>query len=313
MADFFAYKYEFMPDNKTEGNLFSQDSQKPVDEDYIRKLWGESIEQGKTLPLSRKKRGEVRSVNAVVLACKQDISCLAVHNVKDLKQWEELANEPIRLVSHPHCKVIVDNRKGVQQILVEKSEAFNYNAQTAMKMLASYMGNLLSEYRYKVKVWGKYVARDTWKVVEEQYRSGHPVICVSFTIGSRGQTDIDSNDMYKAAYWYNSNMGGAYTFIKTQAKSRGELAFREANEDCRQLVHILANNGYNLTIKFRGGGVHKSNEQTIALFEMPPGADNDFRFGQLETGIPRLVEWLNDIRKPLKNTYKDVEIGIEEG
>jgi len=313
MAVFVAYKYEFMH-SQTEGSLFDTEAGEKVSEETVRFKWSSFLNPKSDLRLYRKVNGEIQAANAWVVANKNDIVILTVHNVKNLEQWKYMASEPEKLLSYPHCKVIIDNRKGVQQILVERSEAFNYNPETARKMLEKCMNDFAIELRYTVKFFGKYVAKDTWKVVEEQRQNGHPVISISFSIGSRAQADIDEDDICKAAVWWNGLTGAAFSTITTHAKSKGELAFMEASEDCRRIVQILANNGYNLTVRFRGGGVHKSNSQVTALFEMPQEADFDFINGQLAFGgKSKLVDWLDDIRNPSKYSYKDVEIHSERG
>lgn len=155
--DFYVYKLEFEKDTQT--NLLAGDTK--VDKEFVRQKWGECF-NNRSLELAKEKAGQSVPVFAPVMAYHDDVAVLMVHNLKTVKQWDKLADEPNLLDSFPHCYAIIDNRVNSPQILIEKNDAFGTNPHKAMQMLRKYANCFLLEYGYEIKLYYKYRIGDIY-------------------------------------------------------------------------------------------------------------------------------------------------------
>lgn len=285
-----------------------------LDAEAMRCSWTETLRKANVLMLKKQKRGAQVPVSCYVVGRQGDVFLLAVHDIKNLKQWKELEEKPTELESFPHCKVIVDNRRGVQQILVEKTgEAFGGNPEKPIDMIKNYIDQLYKDVECTVKINAKVLAADVWQAVKTFQDMGRRVTSVSFKMGSEEQVDVTNEEQAEFLRYlskYNQIMGGAVAEFKSLAgNSKTGMAFCEANEDCFNLVRLIANNGYELVVRFSGRSVYRSKKKNaVAMFSLPDGFDKDFTTGvRMLDGELELVKWLDEIRINSEK-YSDSEI-----
>ncbi|MDD4533883.1 MAG: hypothetical protein PHC48_05345 [Prevotella sp.] len=308
MSDYCNYKYEFELSNQ---RWAFKENGEPMDAEAMRKKWSETLSNGAALLLNKMVRGEHVPVSCYIIGKQEDVFVLMVHNVKSIKQWRELAEKPDEIESFPHCKVIVDNRKGVQQILVEKNEAFNSKPDGPIKIIKNYIDQQYAELECTVKMSKKVLVGDVWKTVNEFRKNGHNVTSVSFKIGSQEQVDATNEpeaELVKTLVKYNQIMGGAGAMFKSFANSKTDMDFCELNEDCVNLVKVIANNGYDLEVHFSDHSVYRSKKQTIATFPLSESFIYNFQHNTrtMDNSL-ELVNWLDYIRTNSEN-YCNVEV-----
>lgn len=308
MTDYCNYKYEFEPSNQKW--VFKENGEK-VDAEMLRQKFSKHLTDANVLAMSKMIKGQVVSLSCYVIGRRGDVFILALHNVKSIKQWQEMKDEPEKLTSLPHCKVIVDNRDGVQQILVEKNEAFDGKPDSAIKIIKEYMDQLYQALECSVKISAKMLVCDVWKAVNMRRENGQRVTSVSFKIGEKDQIDTTSGEakeLLECMSKFNQKMGGALAEFRSSAKSKSEMAFIETNKDCFNLVKLIANNGYEMIIRFSSGGQYNTKKQSTATFKVLENIVSDFIDGQKTIeGKFRLEIWLDNIRSNSEE-YSDVTI-----
>lgn len=309
MAEFRVYKYEF--EKTEERDLFRKETGEEVNEEYIRKEWGKMLHG--ILDLQRDKKGEMIPIGAHVLAHHGDIALLAVHNVKTVKQWEEMAEEPNLLESNPHCYAIIDNRPGVQQLLIEKNEAFGKSATPAHMIEHFITSKLVKELSYRVKLYFKVLEDEIWDLVESNQKAGFEVTQVIFKLRNGKQMDEAGGKNFAKIMKELNALQRKYKDltpgITLDADANGITSLLK--EDYMELVHLAANNGYDLEVKFKGAAsyVRKNGERkaTIAMFTLDDIYINEFETQSLSLwGDYDLVKWLDNIRD--NKAYKDVQL-----
>lgn len=306
MADYCNYKYEFEPSSQKW--IFRSTGQQ-LDAEAMRRRWSEDLTKVPILYLSKKVGGTFISVPCHIIGKQGDVFLLAVHNVKSLKQYKEMEDTPTCLESYPHCKVIVDNRRGVQQILVEKNEAFNGKPAMPIKMIKEYIDHLYQGLECTVRMSSKILAGDVWKAVKVFQANGQRVRSVSFRIGQQDQVDCPDEEMaelLRSLSQYRQIVGAAMAEFRALSDSTTHIAFSDLNDDCKRLVEVIGNNGYDLEVRFTNRGVYKSKKYAVATFRLPDNIDNDFIAGhKMLDGELALVKWLDKIRTN-NDEYTDV-------
>lgn len=311
MIDFCNYKYEFVPSST---HWIFKGTGEQLNAETMRSRWSRELTEMPILILKKQKRGGEVPVSCYVIGRQGDVFLMAVHDIKNLKQWKEMEEKPTELESFPHCKVIVDNRQGVQQILVEKTgEAFGGNPEKAIAMIKSYIDQLYKDMECTVKISAKVQATDVWEAVKTFQDMGRKVTSVSFKMGSQEQVDVTNEEeaeILRNLSKFNQIMGGAVAEFKSSVgKSKTDMAFCEANKDCFNLVRLIANNGYELVVRFSGRSVYQSKKKnSVAMFCLPDGFDKRFIAGErMLDGEIELVKWLDEIRINSEK-YSDSEI-----
>ena len=131
MAIFAIYKYDFRL--AEEGNLFLKGTTDKL-LDKAQEIFNGFLTGDKPFPLQMPKRDKtsVRLENEVT--CKRgDICLLLICNEKSKKFMEKKDEQEI--FYHPGCYVIIDNRKGVANIAIERTPAFDSNPDKVCQLL----------------------------------------------------------------------------------------------------------------------------------------------------------------------------------
>jgi len=303
--DFYVYKLEFEKDSQT--NLLNNGV--AFDLSAARKKWGENIRSG-SLPLAFINGSERIPAFAPIDAFHDDVALLRFHNVKSVKQWEMLANEPNRLSSFPHCVAIIDNREGHQQVLIEKNEAFGCNPHKAMIMLSEYANNFLMDYGFKINLYSKCRKGEIWDLVKVNESAGHPVKSVKFILRNLGQIEYGDipisksrKSQFKSLAKAQREYGCAVTEITHKAaKDKGLSIYQQLGSDFVEMLAVADENGYDLELAFHGAPKHVRHngkgKTSSALYTMPAECYSSFLSGQLNTsGSFNMLEWMDEIRK----------------
>ena len=314
MANFLAYKYEFERDAALSSGL-STSIQEQIDEENIRKKWGEKIDPEicKEWEHSIKKRGELYLTHTNPQVLHHDIGIGMTHDVKGVKIWEELKANPLIASSFPHGTVIFDNRAHVQQLLIQQGEAFR-DANVATRRIEEYMNDFLRAYGYKVKLYSKYHAADTWEVVERNDKRGNGVKSFQFKIRNTAQMDGDAKDialMESISAWQQIVGSSIAKFSAESADKLHPLQVSRANEDCRRLFLLTARNGYTLEIEFYDGLKYSNDESSAAVIKIEDSVLNHYMLHREQAAeATELGHLLDIIRDP--KIYKDHEFNKDK-
>lgn len=303
--DFIVFKYEFEKNSQTK--LFKKETNEHVDEEFIRKEWGKILQTLHPLPLTKKSKGAWVEVKAHVQVYSEDIAVLAVHNITNVKQWEEMAEKPTELESYPHCCVIIDNRKQVQQILVEKSSSFSSKPDLAMWMVHDFIAQTFDTYGFTVSIKAKFYAGDAWNFIDDQAKRGHRITYMGFRIGAVKQADSTKKEaeLINAMLTLKQITGAALADFKIQTLSmESGLQLQRANHDCEALFNVIARNGYTLNIHSSNGEKFQNTEATKACFAINPLSISAFCEGRTSSDDINLIKRLDEIRN-IKGEYKD--------
>ena len=310
MATFQIYKLLFI--RSREGNLLSAMDGETAYSKAQELL--ESVLSG-TLPITKEKRDKtVVSLENYVEAKRNGVTVMVVCNEKNHRYKEKMTDQ--ELVYHPGCRVIVDNRPGVAQIAIERSQSFDWKTDTVRDKLEEALNKLFDKYQLRVEIRAKKRQGTFWEIVEEQTKMDDRIESVTFEFPDTdkvGPVDAPQstigmlsvfkqiNDMLDAAC-------GTYTWLSSKDKA---LKLDRTREDVSALVGLCCQNGYNIKVQFKRLGYYRFGESIRALSLLDDETLNNFIHGQTSIGKDvsaswQLMQWLDDIRKATDN-YTDEE------
>ena len=140
MAVFQLYKLLF--NRSREGNMFAT-----MDNETAYNKAQELLEDMLTgaLPITKEKRDKsVVKLENYIEKKRDGITIMVVCNEKNHRYKEKMAEQ--ELVYHPGCRVIIDNRQGVAQIAIEKSQSFDGKTDTVRDKVEEALNKLFDKH-----------------------------------------------------------------------------------------------------------------------------------------------------------------------
>ena len=102
-----------------------------------------------------------------------------------------------------------------------------------------------------------------------------------------------------------SQLGGAKATLQVDAPRKKELIKRKLR-DIKQMVSLVASNGYSLKVVFSDGRSYTCNDWMLADFDMEDKTLKDFYYGQMNNFFEfEIFHWLDEKRIETKDYYDD--------
>lgn len=287
MAKFIVYTYQFgpiVPDKQ----MLPFEPETPIDADALMARKGEIFEQifadFKRVRIFEGKESEPKMLPIEGVNNKQFI----LFHLGDPKQidLEEISEEGkfvhSSAPSAPHCLIIIDNRKDVQRIYIEKKRAaFNANTDSIAKILErSFNCQLRKEHLY-MKINHEYSSTAFWKFIQSR---PHGIKSIIFKIPYPNLGRI--SDTRRLLAEVNRSVNSDAT-LKLEAAKRGILSgVTPDNPYISGLVEASAQSGAIISVKGAGDkGYTKCGEKEHKNMDLPERISNltqeDFSNGNL--------------------------------
>ena len=306
MAVFAIYKYDFRL--AEEGNLFIKGTTDKL-LDKAQELFNGFLTGDKPFPIQMPKRDKtsVRLDNEVT--CKRgDVCLLLVCNEKSKKIMEKKDEQEI--FYHPGCYVIIDNRKGVANIAIERTPAFDSNPDKVCQLLEKAINDkfLIEEIGLKIEIRSKVREATLWEMVDHQTHDYNDVITkVVFSFPNpKKVAGIDANYKMKKKLAVMASITNALNGVKgsyhVEAEKGETLRLEQTQEDLAQMVHLCSRNVYDISVHFKYYGVYRFGSEEKAQSVIKDEFIENFKMGQLaildngEKGF-EMEQWLNDVRR----------------
>ena len=287
MAKFIVYTYQFgpiVPDKQ----MLPFEPETPIDADALMARKGEIFEQifadFKRVRIFEGKESEPKMLPIEGANNKQFI----LFHLGDPKQidLEEISEEGkfvhSSAPSAPHCLIIIDNRKDVQRIYIEKKRAaFNANTDSIAQILErSFNSQLRKEHLY-MKINHEYSSTAFWKFIQSR---PHGIKSIIFKIPYPNLGRI--SDTRRLLAEVNRSVNSDAT-LKLEAAKRGILSgVTPDNPYISGLVEASAQSGAIISVKGAGDkGYTKCGEKEHKNMDLPERISNltqeDFSNGNL--------------------------------
>lgn len=299
MATFAIYK--FLLKNNL-GNLFTK-------EDPSLKTAQAKLREAMKQPFNLRKimqDGQSEPYSMTILRNDNDIVIMRLSNPKS-KQLVNINQEDYGVTTFPTCHVIIDNRDGVGQIVIEQcSESFGKHTDKVRDLLEIWLKTALEDYKLDIEIRAKMRVGEFWDVVNENIRLNDPVKSVKFTFPNPKQvTPVASPSpqmtegliqLEKMGRAMNA-LSGVLTYV---AEKDASLNLDQTQEDMANMVMLCCENGYDLQVTFRKYGLFRCGDEGRLIQDMNPLTLMHYVKGEPEIGEDgiqayELIHWLDDV------------------
>lgn len=265
-----------------------------------------------SLPVYKKvKNGESIMLQYTVEKKMNGVTLMQLCDEKEMKYKE--GHEDVEITAHPGCYVIVDNRPGVLQMVVEHVAAsFEGETDKVRDLIEETLNSLFEEYGLTVIINQKWHPGDFWEAIEEQsVRHNDTIRKVVFDFPNPervGPIDPPNDLAHQKLILLNTltqatnAAKGSLSLVSDKEKA---LRLERTQEDIAGMVALCSNNGYDITVMFENYGKYR-NESYINAFEVLDDAViEEFRNGQRSIegvdGNFLLIQWLDDVLELTKD------------
>ena len=220
--------------------------------------------------------------------------------------------DEMELVHHPGCHVVIDNREGVAQVAIERSEAFANNPDKVRDLLQEALCKAMARFELTVELRAKMREREFWDMVNEQREQfKDPIQKVVFDFPNPENTvPVDASGQMIERLALLSAVTAATNAAKGSLNLMSDknkvIQLEQTKEDFAQLVTLCSMNGYDIAVHFKRYGVYRYGRTVKALDTIKKDVLHEFKTGQMQMGktvegVFELIRQLDDIRFRTEN------------
>ena len=268
-----------------------------------------------------KRRGEgVDKYPCHVLAHDSHLIYLRLENVKDVTVYEShptagpIPNiEKKKIPSLPPCNIIIDNREGKYQIVIEiYSPAWN-NTNIVRDILQENWNRELEKFGLSIKIWSKMRRSEFWNYVsyrqkkEKRYIKKLTFRFPNAMVRPSIETSIGLSNHLKTLMSMINSLGAGMGELTIHPETDSRL-LKKKLADIKNMVALCSSNDYSLSLTFDDNITYNCNENLKA--ELPlntPKILDEFENGEktllFEYNIERWLDWVIEQTK----YYQDAE------
>lgn len=313
MPTFAIYKMLFS--QATQRSLLAEDGRTNLDcaQDYL-----EEVLDSK-LPISKENKDNTLTPLENDIEARHDrVTLLVICNEKTHKYKEKMTE--MELVHHPGCYVVIDNREGIAQVAIERSDSFKNNPEKVRELLERALSKAMARFELTVELRAKVREREFWALVEEQnmvYQDPIKKVVFEFPNPEKKKpVDVPDDAMKSMAYlnMLTAATNAAKGTLNLLSDNDSVIQLERAKTDFAQLVALCTRNGYEISVYFQRYGVFRCGGKAKALDIIKDGVLAEFRSGQMQMGksvegVFELIRQLDQIRVRTENyTYDDEPI-----
>lgn len=237
-----------------------------------------------------------------IIADKDGVLVMVLCNLKNNYYLEGKTRE--KQEYHPGGYVIIDNRKDVCQMIIEKSTSFDSDTRKVREFLQDAIDRALGPQKLKINIRQKYRAGEFWDVIHQQEAAGDMIYNVRYKFPRNESGPVD-NSISR-----NNALNGIHILAAAMNAGKGELRYDsegcniirldKENEDIAETVRLCSQNGYEIAVKFKHYGLYEAGKDVKFVYDLKDEVIDDFtgvnKLIGFEMGAP-LLNWLDKIRE----------------
>ncbi len=272
---------------------------------------------GNKLPITKEQRNKsLEPLENYVERRREGVTVLVLCNNKKYKYREKMEDNN-EFEYHPGCRIIIDNRIGVAQIAIERSQSFDDKTDAVRTMLEEALCKLFDEYQLTVEIRAKKRESTFWDAVDEQcitYKDTIKQVVYEFPDPDEvGPVDASQMMYDKLAILQSlsASMNAAKGKFQAFSDKNKTIKLERTCEDIAHMVEMCCHNGYNISVHFKHYGLYRFGKEIKALSQLKDEDINEFITGQTIMGKApdgewALIHWLDDVRQ-MTDSYQDEE------
>ena len=317
MDKFRLYKIILKPSPSIEGDWLTSESIQLPDLSKAQDSFERIFENGvKQLPLGREGETGGDPLPNRILAHHDRVTLLRLNHPKNVSLWKQQGTDYEKKTekSLPYCYIIIDNRNGIGQAAIEvKSDAWS-DPETIKNLLTNNLNRILKDLGTGIclEFRHKWLPSDFFDFIKQKKKEDSVTVkklTYEFT-NPKFETPIESavdvSGHLRQLMNMMSELGGAKARLQIDAPSKNELIKRKL-KDIKQMVSLVASNGYTLKVEFSDKTKYECNEILKADLDLSIKTIRDFEHGVKHALFEfEMFRWLDEARKKTKE-YKEDE------
>ncbi len=323
MEEFRLYKFVLQPGYTVDSNWLQSETAEKTDllkaQEIFEKILVGAMKGDRRLPIGKNPKTGDKVLPNTILRNENNVTLLKINNPGTVNIWP-LNGEKISEDSYPFLYIIIDNRPGIGQIAVQmRTEAWK-DPDTITKLLEDNLNRILSDEGtgLKIEIRYKYLPTEFFKFVKNKKREENAIIkriFFEFT-NPKFETPIDTavktSGHIRQLMEMLTQLGGAKGKLQVDAPKNNELIRRQL-KDIRQMVSLVATNGYHLKAIFSDKTSYSCDKMMLHDDIMKEKTLSDFIHGQKHNLFEfELFYWLDEmIKKEKDNDYNDKPISTK--
>ena len=311
------YKIVLKPSHTKEADWTQSDVAETTDlskaQDIFENILISVFKEDKRLPIGKNPATGDEVLPNTILRNDNHVTLLKLHNPGIVNIWE-LNGAKIPKDTFPYSYIIVDNRPGIGQLAIQmKTDAWS-DPDTIARLLEDNFNRILKDQGtgLEMEIRYKYLPTEFFKYLKQRKKEDNVFvkhIYFEFTnpkFETPIDTAVDTTGHIRQLMNMLSELGGAKAKLQVDAPKNSELIRRKL-KDIKQMVSLVATNGYRLKVEFNDKSTYTCNELMLHDDEMKENVMTDYRDGQKHNFFEfELFHWLDEMLKKEKDcNYND--------
>jgi len=317
MDKFRIYKIVLKPSHTVEGDWPTSEYTQIPDlskaQDSLERIFENGVKQ---LPIGKDGLTGESPLPNRILAHHEKVTLIRLNNPKNVSLWKQQGTDYEKTIeeSLPYSYIIIDNRIGIGQAAIEvKSDAWS-DPETIKNLLVDNLNRMLNDLGTGICIEfrHKWLPSDFFDFVKQKKKEDGVIVkklTYEFTnpkFETPIETAVDTSGHLRQLMNMLSELGGAKAKLQIDAPSKNELIKRKL-KDIKQMVSLVASNGYRLNVEFSDKTKYECNEHLKADLDLNLKTIRDYEHGVKHALFEfEMFRWLDEARNKTKE-YKEDE------
>ena len=277
-----------------------------------------AFKEGRRLPIGKEPTTGDKTLPNTILRNYNKVTLLRLNNPENVNIYNEDGSK-ISQESLPLSYIVIDNRQGIGQMAIQmKTEAWT-DPDTVAGLLEGNLNRILKDQGtgLKIEIRHKWFPTKFFEHVKKKRRDENLIVehlvfeMTNPEFETPVETAVETSGHLNQLMKMLSQLGGAKCKLQVDAPKKKELIKRKLR-DIKQMVSLVASNGYTLKVTFNDKSTYTCNEGILADFDMAENIVSNFKNGWKHSLFEfELFHWLDEKRKETKD-YKDDEHPIRK-
>lgn len=323
MENFRLYKYVLKSSHITNTDWTRAIVAKPTPlssaQDRFEEILRDAFKNDRRLPIGKEAKTGGKVLPNSIIRIENHVVLLKLHNPGIVNIWE-LNGTKIPKDSFPYSYVIIDNRPGIGQLAIQMNTDAWKDPDVVARLLEDNLNRILKDQGtgLEIDIRYKYLTSDFFKFIKQRKKEDNVFVRRLFFEFTNPKfetpidTAVDATGHIRQLLEMLTQIGGGKGYLQIDASKGRELIKRKGN-DIKQMVSLVASNGYKLRVEFSDNSNYLCDEMMLHDEEMKETVLSDFRDGQKHNLFEfELFEWLDRMLKKEKDDdYQEIPIRLK--
>lgn len=313
MESYRLYKFVLGPSHTKEGDWTQSAVVEVTDlskaQESFEKILKDVFKNDRRLPIGKEPETGDKVLPNSILRNNNYVTLLQLHNPGKVNIWE-LSGAKILKDTFPYSYIVIDNRPGIGQLAIQKNTDAWIDPDTVAKLLQDNLNRILKDQGtgLEIEIRYKYLPTSFFEYLKKRRKeAGIYVKHLYFEFTNPKfetpiDTAVDTSGHLRQLMNMLSELGGAKAKLQVDAPKKNELIRRKL-KDIKQMVSLVATNGYSLKVEFNDKSKYTCDELMLHDDEMKETILSDFRDGYKHGLFEfELFHWLDEMLKKEKDS-----------